>query len=333
LKKRITVPFFIPHAGCPNTCVFCNQFSISGKQKRVDPSSIPAIVNLYKNNNDTAHTEIGFFGGTFTALPIDVQKQYLLQAYELKKNKKIHEIRLSTRPDAIDDKIIDLLKAYSVDTVELGVQSFSDTVLKAAKRGHSADDSIKAHKLLKKHGFKTGIQLMPGLPEDTLTLSINNAHCAVELGTDCVRIYPAVVIKDTELEQLYLGGKYNPLTLQSAVDLTAQMYRIFSSNNISVIRLGLHPLTEKDSHSIIAGPYHTSFGFLVKSRVRLFELEHYFNSLTDIVHESAYMLTLPDDNYEEYIGYKKENINYLEKKFLIKLHYQRGKTLNITTLK
>ena len=326
-KKRITIPVFIPHSGCPHCCVFCNQWKVTGVSGRITPESLHKTIEKYLSAipGTVEKIEIAFFGGSFTAIPDLEQIEYLSAVSSYIENGTISSVRISTRPDYIDKKKLDVLKKYHVETVELGVQSFSGEVLIASGRGHTADHVTDSVSLLKEYGFRTGIQLMPGLPSDTYERSIQSAVKTVELQPDDVRIYPAVVLKDTAMEKLYTEHRYKPLTLEEAVDLCSVMYGMFSKKNINIIRMGLHPV-DLSGGNVIAGPYHEALGFLIKSRYRRGILEEIIRNFIDAnPGKTRFSLILPDKMKEEFIGMRKENILYLKEKFqLIKLDYKYG---------
>ena len=319
-KKQITIPIFIPHKGCPNCCVFCNQWRISSASQIPDPGSIRDTIALYLSRlrSSVDRVEAAFFGGSFTAIPMEEQRGYLSVIKPYIDDGIIHSIRISTRPDAVNVEILDLLSQYGVETVELGVQSFSNRVLELAGRGHSVEDVFRAMELLKKYRFRTGIQLMPGLPGDDFDASIRSAETAVSLGAHDARIYPVVVLKDTALEQMYLKGEYTPLTLEEAVAVCAEIYTIYNDNNVNVIRIGLHPV-DMGSSTVVAGPYHTALGFLVKARYRRALLETLMRGQSSIAYAGeGITLVIPLDCAEEYIGMKKGNIDYLKELFALK---------------
>ncbi len=323
-KKQITIPVFIPHSGCPHCCVFCNQWRVTGVTEKITFEVLHETIKKYLSAipESVEKIEIAFFGGSFTAIDEHEQIEYLSAVSSFIENGIIHSVRISTRPDYIDKNKLDILKKYHVETVELGVQSFSDEVLIASGRGHSAEHVFNAVSLLKEYGFRVGIQLMPGLPSDSYERSIMSAVKTVELMPDDVRIYPAVVLKDTEMEKLYLENKFTPLSLEGAVDLCSVMYGMFVENGINVIRMGLHPM-DLSGGNVVAGPYHEALGFLIKSRFRRGILEEIIkNSIEMIGRSVGFSLLIPDKMKEEFIGMRKENILYLEDKFHItKLNY------------
>ena len=324
-KKQITIPLFIPHLGCPHTCAFCNQFETSGIQKRLTKTKIHQIIDSHLESapDSVKHIEVAFFGGSFTAIPQKQQIELLESVKPYILSKKVNEIRLSTRPDYIDSEKLNLLKEYNVSTIELGIQSFSPDVLIASKRGHTVEDSLKAINMVKEHDFNLVIQLMPGLPKDTKEKSIISAQKAVEANPKSVRIYPTVVLEKTELEELYNKNEFTPLTLEEAISTTAEMKKLFDNKNIIVIRMGLHPFNDAELKSIIAGPYHPSFGFFVKSRIKRDVTE---NLIKQIIKSSKptikkVEIQFPFTEKEEYIGYKKNNITYLSDEFNLNIDY------------
>jgi histone acetyltransferase (RNA polymerase elongator complex component) len=258
--------------------------------------------------------EIGFFGGSFTGLPIEQQTSYLRAAFECKQDRLVHRIRLSTRPDYIDDTRCDMLTHFDVDTVELGAQSFDDRVLLSSRRGHTSDDIVRAMETLRRRQFKTVLQLLPGLPGDSEASMMRSARIAADLSPDAVRIYPAVVIAGTALETHYREKSYTPLTLDHAVEICARMTELFADKGIPVIRTGLHPVENKEM-KIIAGPYHPSFGFLVKARIGRNTLEHRTADFLRSNRTRSISITLPVSGAEEYIGHKRDNIAWIASRF------------------
>ncbi len=250
--------------GCPNDCVFCNQRKITGHETGVMPEEIASFIESCLETVNADIVEVAFFGGSFTGLSLDLQEAYLKIANGYKQTGKIQRIRLSTRPDYISDAVINLLKQYEVDLVELGVQSFDQTVLTLSQRGHSVAAVYEAVERLNDSHIEVGIQLMVGLPGDTPEKFFFSVEETTRLKPVCVRIYPVLVLEDTLLAQQFREGFFEPLTLEQAVALTAQVYRIFYKNQIDVIRMGLQrsEAISKDG-SVIAGPFHDAFKDLV----------------------------------------------------------------------
>lgn len=254
---------------CPFRCVFCNQTAISGQQKAPHVHEIIQTIerNLHSFPAGKKHIEIAFFGGNFTGLPIVFQEECLALASRYLKAGKIQGIRLSTRPDYIDEQKIQLLQSYGVTTIELGAQSFDDTVLKLSGRGHEAIDIINASRMIKNAGIKLGLQMMIGLPGDTFGKSMHTARQIIEAGADETRIYPSLVIRGTQLEQMYQDGIYTPLSLEMAIDWCSKLVQIFEAAQVKIIRLGLHPSRELIDSGLIAGPFHRSFKELVMTEI------------------------------------------------------------------
>lgn len=320
-KKRITIPVFIPHTGCPHCCVFCNQWRVTGSLSQPDRLSVAQTIDKYllAVSPSVEKVELAFFGGSFTGIEQDIQERYLSWIQPYIEKGDISSIRISTRPDYINESALSLLKRYNVETVELGVQSFDNEVLEASGRGHSFHDSIRAVNLVKESGFRCGIQLLPGLPKDTFRKSVTTAEITVSLKPDDVRIYPAVVLKDTVLEELYSAGEYSPMTIEETVELCSIMYGMFYENGINIIRMGLHPMDfSEGDNPVVAGPYHPAMGFMIKSRYRRGILEALFKKwYIDHSDCKSVTLLLPGRNREEFIGMNRVNIFYLKEKFFL----------------
>ncbi len=283
--EKLIVPVFIPHKGCPHLCVFCNQKRISGTAGSPSPEDVREYLSGAFSSGRPA-TTIAFYGGTFTAMPGLEQKKYLSVASEFVSKGLASGIRLSTRPDEMDGERARFLKEHSVKTVELGVQSLDDSVLGKSGRGHTVGDAIRAAKVVKDAGLELGIQLMAGLPGDSREKFLHTVSETVRLSPDFVRIYPALVVDGSELADMWRRGEHVPLSLFEAVELCAQAVEMFESAGIRVIRLGLQPGEELEK-SLLAGPYHPSFGHLVRSRIALRKmlaaLENYEGDSAEIV--------------------------------------------------
>jgi histone acetyltransferase (RNA polymerase elongator complex component) len=268
-NNRFIIPVFVPHRGCPNDCVFCNQRKITGQKnsydyKRIDKEIMNAVstINFDKNPD----VEIAFYGGTFTAIEEESQIEFLKIAYKYVKDYKIKGIRVSTRPDYINDEILIRLQKYGVKTIELGVQSLNNDVLFSSNRGHNSEIVYESAKLIKKYGFILGIQLMIGLPGDSKKIDMETVNKVVDIKPNIARIYPTLVIKDTELAVMYKKGLYKGLSVDEAVDISKDMYKVLFLNGINVIRIGLQP-TENilEGEDVIGGPFHSAFRELVIS--------------------------------------------------------------------
>ena len=269
-KAHYIIPIFVPHEGCPHECVFCNQDSITGTKSKVDAMYVEKTINEYLqtiNNNDVI-IEVSFFGGTFTAIKTEKQIELLTVAKKFKDNNKIKFIRLSTRPDYIDDDVLRNLKKHSVDIIELGLQSMDEQVLLESGRGHTALDVEYASKLIKQYGFTLGHQIMIGLPGDNMSKDIDTAKRSIDLKPDICRIYPALVIKDTHMEKMYNSKTFKPYSLIEAVNISKIIYIMMVANQINVIRIGLQPTEEiSEGNDLIAGPFHPAFRELVEGSI------------------------------------------------------------------
>ncbi|MDA8141443.1 MAG: radical SAM protein [Desulfobacteraceae bacterium] len=269
--KPFIVPVFIPHAGCPQRCIFCNQHSTTGQRQ-----SLPSLKNVQKTIHDfLAHrrdsgrrTEISFYGGSFLGLPTGLIQLLLATATHFVRQGLAHGIRFSTRPDTIDSARLALLDKFPVTTVEIGVQSMSDPVLERCLRGHNVQDTLRALALLKSRSYSIGVQVMLGLPGDSPTAAKATARQLAGLGPHFARIYPTVVLRGSALAQLYAKGQYEPLALDEAVALAAEVHQIFALNDIPVIRMGLQDADELSPDAdLVAGPHHPAFGELVYSKL------------------------------------------------------------------
>lgn len=319
-KKMKIIPIFVPHEGCPNKCVFCNQRRITGQKNLViDGEYVQNIVKEYKKTIDEdSHVEIAFFGGSFTAIDTKIQEELLRAAKAFKDSGIIKSIRCSTRPDAINSEILKLQKKYGMDIIELGIQSLNDEVLKISNRGHNKIQSILASRLIKDHGFILGHQIMPGLPGSNREKDIKTCIESIEMKPDLVRIYPTLVIKDTDLFDMYEKGSYKPLALEEAVEISACMYALYSVNNINVIRIGLQNTDSiKSGKDVKAGPFHPAFRQLVEEKMYYYALESKLKGL-DLKGESI-TIHAPLKLISNIAGHKKRNIKNLKDEFLIKV--------------
>ncbi len=265
--KRANIPIFVSHLGCPNDCAFCNQRKITGKSGSVSAKDVGKTVSEWLSYIK-GNAEIAFFGGSFTGIDMALQNELLSEAAKFVDGEKITGIRLSTRPDYINEKIIENLLRYKVTTVELGAQSTSDEVLSASKRGHSALQIENAARLIKSSGIDLGLQMMTHLPKATDSSDIKTCRDFIKMGPKEVRIYPTLVLKETHLCKMYERGEYSPQTLEEAVELTAVLTEEFEKAGISVIRTGLQP-SDSLVEGFVAGPYHPSFGQMAQSRLIL----------------------------------------------------------------
>lgn len=259
------IPVFMPMLACPHRCVYCNQFVISGQQKLPD---IHDVVALIERNLATIpseyHKRVAFFGGSFTCLPMQVQNRYLEAVQPYLDSRQIEGIQLSTRPDYIDDNILQNLKSKGVTLIELGAQSLDDGILQRCGRGHTVEDVRRASALIRRYDMDMGLQMMIGLPGDTLETAMHTAGQIVAFGANCTRIYPTLVVEGTALAEDYRAGSYKPLSLEDAVEWCKDLYRYFLAHEVTVLRMGLHPTQDlRDGEHLLAGPFHVSFKELV----------------------------------------------------------------------
>lgn len=324
MKKQYIIPIFVPHLGCPNDCIFCNQKSISGQKSNMTKEKAKEIIENYLKSIDkeNAQIEIAFFGGSFTAIEEERQEELLQVASEFVKSGQVESIRVSTRPDAIDKKILKRLKKYKVKTIELGVQSSNNYILKRINRGHTFEDVKRAAKLIRWNGFRLGVQMMVGLPESTTIDEINTAKELIKLKPKMVRIYPVLVIKNTPLEKELEKGTYKPLTVVQAVEVCKEIVRLFHDKNIDIIRIGLQPTDEisepgSEKSEVVAGPYHPAFRQLVESAMWYDSIVGKIKRLNVKVKEVEVTVNPVDAN--NVIGHKKENVKNLKELYDVNL--------------
>lgn len=302
------LPIFIPHAGCPHQCVFCNQKTISGQKNAAESGAREQIARWLQWLRPSLENEAAFYGGSFTALDSDLQERLLFLTDELLERGIIGSVRLSTRPDYIDDKKLELLKKHGVRLVELGVQSLDDRVLEAAGRGHTAADVVQAMKQLRDYDFKTGLQLMVGMPLQSFSSLQDTVAQVIKLQPDIARIYPLLVIKGTPLAESWTKGEFQPLGLEEAVRQSAWVYDQLTTNGIKIIRVGLQPDDELcASGNILAGPFHPSMGELVQSFLLR---ERLTDKLLAVKGAERIVISCPAKMESKLRGMKNSNIKY-----------------------
>ncbi len=268
MKKHRNIPFFVPHAGCPNCCVFCSQTKITGQKAEKDlETELSELKELLGSleKEGFAESQLAFFGGSFTAIKKERMVALLSAAQEYINRGVVESIRISTRPDCINSEILEILKEYNVTHIELGVQSTNNAVLNASSRGHKAIDSFNAARLITESGFVFGGQMMIGLPGSDVESEVQTALNIVKMGAKEARIYPTVVFEETKLFDMAVNNEYLPLTLENAVERTAKCYRIFEEAGLNVLRVGLH--ASENLKNAPLGANHPALGELVKSRV------------------------------------------------------------------
>ena len=302
--RHANISLFVPHMGCPHQCSFCNQRTISGSVKKLTPEDVTLTLEKAKSDNlNPKKTEIAFFGGSFTAIDRRYMVSLLKAAEPYIKKKLFRGIRVSTRPDAIDEEVLGILKKYGVTAIELGAQSTDDEVLLLNRRGHNREDIINASRLIKKNGFSLGLQMMTGLLGDTDEKSLKTAEDIISLRPDTVRIYPTITLEGTYLGELYKKGEYSPQTIESAISLCGKLLKRFNDENIKVIRLGLHSGGNVEE-GYLSGPYHPAFGELCEGGIYLYEARRLLKNSS----EWEKTLFVNPKEISKMIGQKKKNI-------------------------
>ena len=298
------VSIFVAHEGCPCRCAFCNQHIIAGQSARVSAQDVKQTLETALESEHHRDNQIAFFGGSFTA----IEREYMIELLEatVPYREAFDGIRISTRPDAIDDEVLRILHHYGVKAIELGAQSMDDEVLRLNCRGHSAEDVRRAARLIRDAGFELGVQMMTGLYGDSDDKALATAESLIALQPATVRIYPTVVLKGTELERLYREGKFVPQSLEQAIALCVRLTALFEAAGVNIIRLGLHD-SELLAGSRVAGAYHPAFRELCLSRM-------YFNKVREALEgrpRGSYTVTVGSKYLSQMIGQNRENIGKL----------------------
>ena len=315
MKKHVNIPVFIPHLGCPNQCVFCNQNTISGIKEFQPESVVDIIESALKTIDKESEAEIAFFGGSFTGIDPNLMIKLLEIAYSYLSDGRVSSIRCSTRPDYINEQVLEYLKKYGVKVIELGLQSVDEKVLGLTKRGHSFEDENRACRLITKHGFTLVGQMMIGLPGATLDSELKTADFIIKSGASCARIYPTVVFRDTELAKMTEKKIYTPISVDEAIKRSAAVMKKFIDSGIEVIRVGLcssENLTSEETY--FAGPNHPAIGELVENEI-------YYNSIceklknADLLSDKKITVFVSRGSLSKAIGQKKKNKIRLIKDF------------------
>lgn len=319
MNKFNIIPIFVPHKGCPHDCIFCNQRKITNFVDVLDEvdirKNIENYISYFKNKN--IPIEIAFYGGSFTGLDKNLMIRYLEIAKYYIDIDFVNSIRISTRPDYISKEILDILIKYKVHTIELGVQSMTQSTLDLNNRGHNVECVYESSSLIKKYNIKLGLQMMVGLYGDTIDTVVNTAFEICKINPDFVRVYPTLTIKDTELERLYYSKEYIPMSLEDSICLCKYIYVIFKYYNIPIIRLGLQSSDNiSEDVDIVAGPYHPAFRELVESSVYRDFIEYYM-CFFDIKDD----ITIKCNNSEvsKIVGNKRSNLKYFKEKYNINI--------------
>ncbi len=316
--RKYNLPIFIPHRGCPHDCAFCNQKKITGVETEVSAEDVRQMIADFLKTIDSVNSsvEVGFFGGSFTGLDVKTQETLLGAASEF--FPRIDGIRLSTRPDYIDEDILSVLKKYGVTTVELGVQSSNDRVLEMNCRGHDFRSVERASRLIKDSGIRLGHQMMLGMYGSDPEVDMKTVEDIIALGPECVRIYPVVTLKGTRLEKIYSSGEYEPYSVELAAQLAKTAVKKFRAANIEVIRMGLHASEELDEAdgTVVAGPYHPAFGEIVESLLMRELIE---KELEKNQSNGEFVFYCKKNEVSKAVGHKGMNKEYFDRKYNLKL--------------
>ncbi len=320
--RKYNLPIFIPHRGCPHDCCFCNQRKITGVDTEITPDDIRTHLETFlKTVEKNSSVEVAFFGGSFTGLKTETQEAFLKVASSF--STIIEGIRISTRPDYINDETLDLLQRYNVTTIELGVQSSDNEVLKLNKRGHSFEDVVYASRLIKERGIALGHQMMLGMYGSTPEKDMKTVEDIIAQKPDCVRIYPVVTLKGTALERFYLGGEYEPYSVETAAELAKTAVCAFRQNGIDVIRVGLHSSEELEKDdNVVAGPYHQAFGELVESLIYREKIEQEITSKK--LRNCEFDFYCESSDISKAVGHKRMNKDYFKEKYGVTLKVKKA---------
>ncbi len=311
----IIIPIFLPHIGCPNQCIFCNQRTTV--KDIPSPSYVERFIESSIKTLPSApdrKREIAFYGGSFTAMRRDEQISYLEKARTFLLSGLIDSLRISTRPDAIDEEKLILLKNYGVGTVEIGTQSLIDEVLQLSNRGHDSKDTINSINLLKSFGFEVGVHLMIGLPGDNFDYFLKSVEKLIDLRVNFLRIHPTLVLKGAPLENLWRAKKYTPLSLNEAIKWLKAGVLKLENESIPIVRIGLQPTKEMEDH-LIAGPYHPAIHQMVRSAIYLDRVESLLERYQDL---SSVILLCNPREVSNLRGQKNQNLLKLKEKYGIK---------------
>jgi histone acetyltransferase (RNA polymerase elongator complex component) len=313
----LIIPIFIVHKGCPHRCIYCNEEKAAGDYpSRITEAYFRETVYSYLRNSRKRDEpfEIAFYGGNFTGMDREYQAELLNMAGAFIRQGLASGVRISTRPDYLDEDRLDFLSEFSVKTVEIGAQSLVDEVLLLSGRGHSSSDVRRAVGLLKKRGFKTGVHLMAGLPGDSAGGFAFSVLETIALRPDTVRIHPTLVFQGTELAEAFYRGDYRPLSMTEAVAAGKFALMEFGAAGIPVIRLGLQTTPEMEkAGSVVAGPFHPSFRSLVEEAV-FFDMASFLLSGIDVKDREVAFIVHPLD-VSRFRGQKNGNIMALKRRF------------------
>lgn len=319
--RHINIPIFVPHLGCPHDCAFCNQKQITTVQDAPTAARVrQTIEESLATVPPGAEVQVAFFGGSFTGISLELQRELLASVQPYLRSGHVQGIRLSTRPDYIDQPRLDLLRAYGVQAIELGVQSMNDRVLQQNQRGHTAQQVREASRLIQGAGFSLGLQMMVGLDGATVRDEEETAEELIRLHPDTVRIYPTIVLPGTELMRRYQQGTYRPMALEPCVALCARLVERFSAHGISIIRLGLQATETICETGELIGPYHSSFGELVYIR----QMRDKIVALVETVPEQTVWLRVHPKDISRAVGNRRETVRYCQERYGKSLVFVQG---------
>ena len=332
MKREYVIPIFVPHLGCSNDYSFCSENSINDKQKMLTTEDIKSTIDYFLKNikDKNAYKEVAFFGGSFTQLDEKLQEDFLKTVYNYLKVNKIDSIRVASRPNYINKKVLKLFKKYKVKTIELGVQSSNNYILNKIESKYTFEDVKKASKLIRWTGFKLGLQMIVGLPDSTKIDDINTAKALIKLKPKMVRIYPVLVVKGSKLEEEYNNGKFQPITLVQAVETCKELVSLFNKKHINIIRIGLQNTEEitdlgVEASQVVAGPYHPAFRQLVESGLWYDAIVEKIKKLNVKVKEVE--VTVNPIDADNVIGHKKENVTKLKDVYDVDLILNQSKDI------
>lgn len=318
-REWLIVPIFIPNQGCPYRCVFCNQYEISGVKKRDGREIVERAFQTYFKSWSLErlppHREAAFYGGSFTGLPPDQQADLLSTVRPWIDRQWIHSIRVSTHPLFIDRQRLALLKNHEVRTIELGLQSTDEEVLRLSGRDCAMEKVVRAVDLIRESRFRLGLQLMPGLPGDTEKTFQKSVEETIALRPDFVRLYPTVVIRHTRLYRMYKQKKYSPWDLKTTLEALKWAVVKFRQSEIPIIRLGLHP-DPSMLKNYVAGPYHPALRYLVDCRIALDQMIDALKAVEPVPEQVTFKV--PAKWLSVYKGHKKENVRRLKEMFFLR---------------
>ena len=312
--KHINIPVFIPHLGCPNDCVFCNQRTISGCEQFDMATMDRDVRQTLSTVVRPCSVEIAFFGGSFTGIDRELMIALLERAEQYVREGSVDCIRLSTRPDYINEEVLEILSRYTVKTIELGLQSMDDKVLEASRRGHTAEDGRRACALVKRYGFSLVGQMMVGLPESAETSEAMTAEALCDSGVDGVRVYPTVVFEDTELCRMAKQGSYQPLTLHEAVARTKSVLDVFRRRGVPCIRVGLCASENLSSDRVYGGASHSAIGELAMGEIFFEEMCRAMDKMGDVSGKKLAVYVSPGA-VSRAVGQKRANLERIYKKY------------------